>query len=116
MIRRREVKEIRAKLDTLTNTIASKAVAYDKSQDLLKDVQIRIAKAYPIFDENTLRYGIRIEYSVAPTTLYLDDDGETMVNCRFKAMNGLDLIPLEDLQLVSEAITKANTLNKGGNA
>lgn len=114
MIRKKDINGINSKLDSITGAMSKKAEAYDKEHKYLKDVKINIDKAYAFFDEKTLRYVVKIDYNVMPTTLYIDDDGEAIVNNRFRAMNELNLIPLEDLQKVSKAISNAAKLNKGG--
>lgn len=113
MIRKRDIQEIHNKLDTITDTTSRKALAYDREQEYLGEVQIRVEKAYASFDEKAMRYSVKIEYKVQPTVLYIDDDGEPTLNTRFRAMNKLNLIPLSDLDLIMEAVNKAKNLNGG---
>lgn len=101
------VQEIESKVDILTAKTMWKAQEYDKLMNALKCVKINVAKAYATFDEESMRYVVKIDYNVPQTVLYIADDGETELNSRFKAMNDLKLIPLDDLGKVQEAINKA---------
>lgn len=101
------VQEIESKVDILTAKTMWKAQEYDRLINALKCVKINVAKAYATFDENTMRSVVKIEYSVPQTVLYVSDDGETELNSRFKAMNDLKLIPIDNLEVVQQAIIKA---------
>jgi hypothetical protein len=101
------VQQIESKVDTLTSKTMWKAQEYDRLMNALKCVKINIAKAYATFDEESMRYVVKIDYNVPQAVLYIADDGETELNSRFKAMNDLKLIPLDDLAKVQDAINKA---------
>lgn len=115
MVRKKDVEQIKDKLDSITGAALQKAIAYDTEQQYLKDIVVNVDRAIPLFDEKTFRYVVKITYKVEPTILYVDDDGEATLNNRFRAMNELNLIPLNDLQTISNAISRANTLNGGDN-
>lgn len=112
MIRKKDIQQINDKIDNITQLTLVKANAHDRLRDALKRVRINVNKAYATFDENTLRYAVKIDYSVPQTVLYIGDDGEAEYNDRFKAMNELGIIPIEDLNLVVAAIEKAKNINK----
>lgn len=114
MVRKKDINEINSKLDAISGTILEKANKYDREHSYLSDVDIRVAKAYAFFDEKTFRYAVKIELSVAPITLYVEDNGECAFNPRLKAMNELGLIPISDLDIVSNAIAGAIKKNSGG--
>lgn len=105
------VQQIEDKVDTLTSTTMWKAREYDKLVEALKSVSINVGKCYATFDENTMRYVVKIDYNVPQTVLYISDSGEAEFNTRFRAMNDLNLIPLNDLDAVKNAIDKAKKLN-----
>lgn len=112
MIRKKDIQQINDKLDNFTSSIVRKANNYDKIMESLKSVIINVERAYATFDETSMRYVVKIDYSVPQSILYIGDDGEAELNTRFKAMNDLDLIPIDDLSRVVSAMLKANEENK----
>lgn len=114
MIRKKDITEISSKIDALSGEVMSKANRYDREHGYLQDVDIRVEKAFAFFDESTLRHAVKIEFRVNPIVLYIEDNGECTFNPRLKAMNELGLIPISDLDIVSNAIAKAKRENSGG--
>lgn len=116
MIRKKDLDNINARLDAISGSVMDKASKYSRQQELLKQFNIRVDKAYACFDERSLRFAVKIELKVPTITLYIDDDGESEFNPRFSAINELRLIPIEDLDIVAAAIEKAKKENaQGGN-
>lgn len=115
MIRKKDFQQLNNKIDELTSTTMRKAREYDKLNEALKNITINVKKVYAAFDESTMRYVVKIDYNVPQSVLYIADDGEAEFNSRFKAMNDLRLIPLDDLDNVRNAIEKAIKLNKEDN-
>lgn len=114
MIRKKDIQAIDNKLDRLSSSVMEKATKYDREHDFLKQIDIRIDKAYAYFDETSLRYVVKIAYSIPETIIYVEDNGECVLNPRFKAMNELKLIPISELDKVANAINKVIELNSGG--
>lgn len=114
MIRKKDIQAIDSKLDRLSESVIRKATKYDREHDFLEQIDIHVNKAYAYFDETSLRHVVKITYSIPETIIYVEDDGECVLNPRFKAMNELKLIPISDLDKVANAINKVKELNSGG--
>lgn len=82
---------------------------FDKYSEYLSNVKLNVSKVNLLFDKNDASYAVKVEYDVPPVILYIDGDGKTITNERFKSMNLLGLTSLSDLSKIQEAIDQAKT-------
>lgn len=109
---RKDVKEIKEVVSKLSTSMSIKAMEYDKIKDFLKDIKIEVAKCNTLFDESRMEYIVKVEYKMPTITLTFDEDGDVMLNERFRAINSLDLISMDDMDRIADSIQRAKNLNK----
>ena len=82
--------------------------------ELLKHVKFVVKRADTMFNQNTLSYGVVVEYELPKVQVDFEVGGEQMTNDRLRAINMLDLISFDDMQKIKQALDEAKKLNEGG--
>lgn len=82
-----------------------KAIAFDKMKGIPAQVGLRLKRVRPLFDDDH-EIELHVEYVVDDCLIRQDANGNLFVDERIKAINELNLIPLEDMQKVREYIDK----------
>ena len=82
--------------------------------ELLKHVKFVVKRADTMFNQNTLSYGVVVEYELPKVQVDFEVGGEQMTNDRLRASNMLDLISFDDMQKIKQALDEAKKLNEGG--
>lgn len=109
----KDIKEIKQILNESYKEILYKAKKYDELKDILSRVVVNVKNIKNGIDEFANEY-IDIEYSVPSVQIKFDNEGNEIMNERFKAMNLSGIIPIEDLIKMSKKITQIQNKIKGG--
>lgn len=110
---RKDVKDIKEMVSEMTLKTINKAHKYDELKEDLKKVRFKVSRCVPQFDPNSAQFFITIRYEIDPVVLKFDPEtGDILGNERFKAINMLDLISFEDMNLIRDEIDVAKRKNK----
>lgn len=102
-------REIKQALDP--NVIA-KAKRYDEFVKAMGKVELRVEKADVKLNPGDGSYSVIVTYAAAPEEVSVLPDGETSSTARFKAINGLNIVPFRDMMKISHAIAEAKRKNE----
>lgn len=105
------IKEIKKKLDSLTDETILKAKKYEELIKHLSNVKLRVKKSKLFLSEATANIGVEVEYETLPVKIIFDENNEIIKNDRFIAINMLDLIPMSDMDKLNELIKEARKRN-----
>lgn len=111
---RKDVKEIKKKVDALSKDILNKMLELENLKQQIECIGFRVGKTYATWDDKRLAYVVKIEYNMPTVTLILDENGEAMINDRFRAINMLGLIPIEDQDRIINQLGVAKRKNSNG--
>lgn len=109
----KDIKEIKQFLNETYKELFYKARKYDELKDLLSKVTVNVKNIREGIDELANEF-IEIEYSIPTVQIKFDNEGNEIMNERFKAMNLSGIIPIEDLIKMSKKITQIQNKIKGG--
>lgn len=107
---KKEIAEIKEKIDFLVSGSFEKAKKYDEQTNLLKKIKFDVKKTSLFADKNGL-IGVEIEYSMPKIQVFFDEDGEIVLNETFFAINKLDLITYDDMKKINEKLKEAKIRN-----
>ena len=105
------IKEIKKKLDSLTDETILKAKKYEELVKHLNNVKFKVKKSNLFLSEATANIGVEVEYEVSPIKIIFDENNEIIKNDRFIAINMLDLISMSDMEKLNELIKEAKKRN-----
>lgn len=97
-----EIAEIRA---SLAGDFSDKAKKLDEVMADLSNISIRVKGIVDTVDLEG-KPALKIIYEIPSVLLVFDDNGNVMENSMFKAINGLDLISMDDKLKLLENINK----------
>ena len=109
----KDIKEIKQIVNDSYKETLHKAKKYDELQDILSKVIVNVKNIKNGIDEFANEY-IEIEYSVPSVQIKFDNEGNEIMNERFKAMNLSGIIPIEELIKISKKIKQTQNKIKGG--
>lgn len=108
---RKDLKQIKQELSIInSSSTIEKVKKYEELIKYLEDVKIQVDNVKEIFDENGNCF-VMVNYKIPPVKIYIDGDGSTIPNARFKAINMLNLISFEEMQNISSHIESAKRKN-----
>ena len=107
---RKDIKEIRKKVDSLTNETINKAKKYDELINNLNKIKIKIDKTSFFVDEYG-KIALKIDYQIPPIRLYFDDNDDVIKNETFYSLNILNLVPMEEQLKIVKKIEEAKNKN-----
>lgn len=107
---RKDIKEIKSRIDCLTTETINKAKKYDELIKDLSKIKLKIKKT-SFYVDNYGKVGIKVDYQVPQVFLNFDDNNEVIKDELFYVLNTLNLIPIEDQLKISEEIRKAQNQN-----
>lgn len=102
-----KVEEIKEKMlliekNLMPSTIA-RAHKYSEIKEDLKNIELKVSNIVPIIDDHGNK-GLKIYYEMDPIIISLDDEGNLPYVASFAAINKLDLISGEDMQMISKRL------------
>ena len=100
---KKDIKEIKASLKLIEDSSFRKAALYETQKNLLDDIHIKVDKVTEVFNGSTLLSGVKVEYSIPTSYIYLDDNGDEFDNM-FKSINKLNLISFADMKKIRDKI------------
>ena len=106
----KDIKEIKETLNKVTSEALNKSVMYDELNNYIEKVNINVQKVSLNYNQDGT-YNVKIDYSIPHILLSFDGDGNVIQNERFKAMNMLNLISIEDMMKISDYIENAKKKN-----
>ena len=99
---KQDVAEIKA---SLSGDLSLKAKKLEEIQEDLSNISIKVKNVVETVDYNG-KPALKIIYKIPNILLLFDDNGNVMENAMFKAINGLDLISMDDKLMLLENINK----------
>ena len=99
---KKDVAEIKA---TLVGDLEKKGKKYDEMKEDLSYVSLKVKSIVETVDE-TGKPALKIIYEAPQILLTFDDNGNVLENSVFKAINGLDLIGMNDKIKLIESINR----------
>ena len=103
----KDVKEIKKQLNdlksTLTSNIEAKAQKADEYDDYLSKIKLKVKNVNEFYEEDG-SVSLRINYEAPQIMLRFTEEGEPVFNELFKAINMLNLVDLDDMKKISDAI------------
>lgn len=99
---KQDVAEIKA---SLSGDLSLKAKKLEEIQEDLSNISIKVKNVVETVDYNG-KPALKIIYEIPNILLLFDDNGNVMENAMFKAINGLDLISMDDKLMLLENINK----------
>lgn len=105
------IKEIKTKLDSLTDETIIKAKKYDELINFLDKVKFKVKNSNLFVSESTANIGVNIEYEIPSIKILFDENNEIIKNDRFIAINMLNLISIEEMNKLSMLIKEAKRKN-----
>lgn len=109
----KDIKEIKQIVNESYKETLHKAKKYDELQDILSKIVVNVKNIKNGIDEFANEY-IEIEYSVPSVQIKFDNEGNEIMNERFKAMNLSGVVPIEELIKISKKIKQTQNKIKGG--
>lgn len=106
-----KLSDIETLLKKFDGGIVAKADKYDETQKLLKNVKINVKKFSTEFKDNAT-VALKVEYEIPPIELIFDEDGNLLINERFRAMNLLNLISFDDMDKIKKQLDTVALQNK----
>lgn len=111
---RKDVKKISSQMEemnqkilliekSLTPGIVAKAHKYSEIKEDLKHIDLKVSNIVPIVDDHGNK-GLKIYYEMDPIIISLDDEGNLPYVASFAAINKLDLISGQDMQIISKKL------------
>jgi hypothetical protein len=101
---KKDIAEIKA---MLANGLVEKAEKADEQDEYLACIKLKVKSISQMPLENG-KIGVKIIYDAPQIVLEYDDSGEVMVNSTFRAINGLDLISMEDKIRIARFLNSQN--------
>lgn len=101
---KKDIAEIKAMLIGNLNEKAEHADEQDKYLACVK-LKVKTISQTPLPNG---KIGVKIIYDAPQVVLEFDDSGNTMVNETFRAINGLDLISMEDKIMIARFLNSQN--------
>lgn len=99
---KKDLAEIKAKI---VGDLSAKADKLDEILEYLSHIQLKVKSITETVDYNGKR-ALKVVYDVPQILLTFDDDDNIMINETFRAINGLNLIDMEDQIKLLESINK----------
>lgn len=106
----KDIKEIKKTLNNLTRSTYSKAQKYDDLSSRLEKIKIKVDKVGTVYDAQGNKQ-VKVNYSVGPLYVTIDEDGNLKADEMFVAINYLDLISFEDMAKIQKEIAKNSKKN-----
>ena len=107
---RKDIKDIKEKVEFITNETINKAKKYDQLVELLSKIKFKTEHTDFFLDEYG-KIGINVKYKINPIKIQFDDNNDVIKNETFYAINFLDLVPLEEQMIVMKKIEEAKNKN-----
>lgn len=102
----KEIKKTTAEIKAaVVGDLAEKANKLDEVLEDLSHIQLKIKSIVDTVDYNG-RPAVKIIYEVPQVMLMFDDEGNVLVNETFRAINGLNLIDMNDQMKLIEKINE----------
>lgn len=98
----KDIAEIKA---TISGNLSEKAEKLDETQEYLSHISLKVKNVVETIDYNG-RPALKIIYECPSVLLMFDDDGNVIPNEQFKAINGLNLIDLDDQMKLVDFINR----------
>lgn len=109
---RKDLKAIKEELSNMNSSaIIDKAKKYDELISYLADIKFDVESVKTAYDDNGTCFVI-VNYKIPSVKLYVNEDGSTIPNNRFKAINMLNLISFEEMSKIAAYIEEAKIKNK----
>ena len=99
---KKDVAEIKA---SLSSDLSKKSKKLDEIQEDLSNISIKVKNIVETVDYNG-KPALKVIYELPQIILLFDDNGNVMENPMFKAINGLDLISMDDKLKLLENINR----------
>lgn len=106
---RKDVKDIKEKLDNITSELFVKAKKYDEIMNYLSNIKISVKRASLTLSDDA-RYGVKVEYQVPDAIIKVDKDKNHTTDM-FKSINMLNLISISDMEKITKKLEEAKQKN-----
>lgn len=107
MISKKDVEIIKRDIDDiktlLVGNIKEKADTADRYQEYLNSIKLRVKSIVDVPGGKNVP-DLRITLEIDPIIIEFNDEGEAFVNSTFRAINGLNLLDMQDTMKLVRAI------------
>ena len=107
----KDIKSIKAQMETFNNKTLKRAQYCEDRLKLLDDLKLSVKKAIVVQNSTSGKYEVHIEYNIPSVTLTFDENNNESQDLMMRSINLLDLIPIKDQMMLSAKIQEAKEKN-----